>query len=220
MGIYLQVGRTLEILDEKAEIWGLGKDTPLGKWYSDVFIGEFFKPYKDVYGLWDDPLYQSRVLELKLKDHEGGLLPAYRQLAALLVANPLVGSGDLLAMHLPERRTKEYVKAPVAASVPAFYITPIDSHRLILHYHAFNATNNMSTRKPRGQRAVEIRWKFSHEPVDNPDSFDRTIVSTSSPYTMSFSPDDRGRELYIAMRWENTRGQTGPWSNVKSAAVP
>jgi len=30
---------------------------------------------------------------------------------------------------------------------------------------------------------------------------------------------DAGKTAYYALRWENTRGETGPWSDVVSATI-
>jgi hypothetical protein len=30
----------------------------------------------------------------------------------------------------------------------------------------------------------------------------------------------RGKTVYFALRWENTRGEKGPWSEIMSAIIP
>jgi hypothetical protein len=32
--------------------------------------------------------------------------------------------------------------------------------------------------------------------------------------------EDRGKKLYFALRWENTRGEKGPWSEIHSTIIP
>jgi hypothetical protein len=48
----------------------------------------------------------------------------------------------------------------------------------------------------------------------------RAAFSTRSPYKLSFTGDERGSRVYICLRWENTRGEKGPWSAISSAVVP
>jgi hypothetical protein len=43
---------------------------------------------------------------------------------------------------------------------------------------------------------------------------------THSPYIFQFDLPDAGKRLYVCARWENTRGQKGPWSVIKNAIIP
>ncbi|MDR2362267.1 MAG: hypothetical protein LBD91_06005 [Prevotellaceae bacterium] len=40
--------------------------------------------------------------------------------------------------------------------------------------------------------------------------------------TKRANPDGQhcGKTVYFALRWENTRGEKGPWSDIMSATVP
>jgi hypothetical protein len=35
-----------------------------------------------------------------------------------------------------------------------------------------------------------------------------------------FENDQRGKTVYFALRWENTRGEKGPWSAIQIAIIP
>jgi hypothetical protein len=37
---------------------------------------------------------------------------------------------------------------------------------------------------------------------------------------MEFEEDERGKTLYIALCWQNEKGQRGPWSNVQTTIIP
>jgi hypothetical protein len=39
-------------------------------------------------------------------------------------------------------------------------------------------------------------------------------------YRADFEQTDIGKTVYFAMRWLNTRGKPGPWSQIYSATVP
>lgn len=41
-----------------------------------------------------------------------------------------------------------------------------------------------------------------------------------APYRADFAPETIGQTVYFALRWINTHGETGPWSEVFSAVVP
>jgi hypothetical protein len=47
-----------------------------------------------------------------------------------------------------------------------------------------------------------------------------SVFSTRSPYVFTFDENMRGKTVYFCLRWENTRGQKGPWSAIYSAIIP
>jgi hypothetical protein len=38
--------------------------------------------------------------------------------------------------------------------------------------------------------------------------------------TIDFEEEDRGKTFWYAVRWENTTGLKGPWSEIRSAVIP
>jgi hypothetical protein len=44
--------------------------------------------------------------------------------------------------------------------------------------------------------------------------------STTNAITVAYDLSDRGKIVYAIARWENTRGEKGPWSPVISAVIP
>jgi hypothetical protein len=47
-----------------------------------------------------------------------------------------------------------------------------------------------------------------------------SAFDTHTPLTLSFESDQRGKTLYFALRWENTRGEKGKYSPIASAIIP
>ncbi|MDR0749421.1 MAG: hypothetical protein LBF62_07605, partial [Tannerellaceae bacterium] len=74
--------------------------------------------------------------------------------------------------------------------------------------------------KPAGQHGVEIRWAFSEEPIDSTSRLTNSAFDTGSPAILTFESQEHGRTIYLALRWENTRGEKGPWSGIATAIVP
>jgi hypothetical protein len=195
----------------------MSPDTPIGKWYKDVFIEKHFVPYKNLHETWNDMTLQTPVVTAKLKAAQKAIVPLYRKLYAILKSSPLVDNGDLESMHLPNQAVYEHRKAPVADNAPAFHINVLDSHRIRIFYYP---SKIRKSGKPDGQQGAEIKWGFSEELVIDPKELPNSVFDTASPYTLSFNPSDYGRTVYIALRWENTRGQKGPWSHIEIAHVP
>jgi hypothetical protein len=43
---------------------------------------------------------------------------------------------------------------------------------------------------------------------------------TRAPLRLTFNGNERGKTLYFATRWENTRSVKGPWSEIMEAIIP
>jgi hypothetical protein len=52
------------------------------------------------------------------------------------------------------------------------------------------------------------------------DELTHSAIDTNSPFTLSFENDQRGKTVYFAIRWENTRGEKGPCSEILNTIIP
>jgi hypothetical protein len=107
---------------------------------------------------------------------------------------------------------------PPPDTMPAVYV--IDSSvimRLKLH---FKDSHRTSRAKPYGVRGVEILWSILAAPPTTMGELIHSEFSTRSPYTFIFDENQRGKTVWFRLRWENTRGEKGPWSELYSAIIP
>jgi hypothetical protein len=74
--------------------------------------------------------------------------------------------------------------------------------------------------RPPGQRGVEIGWVVSDVSVGRVDELRHSRAAARSPVTLSFGEDESGKVLYFALRWENTRGEKGPWGQIRGVIIP
>jgi hypothetical protein len=47
-----------------------------------------------------------------------------------------------------------------------------------------------------------------------------SVLATRTPHILEFTELDRGKTVYIAMRWQNKKGHKGPPSEIQSAIIP
>jgi hypothetical protein len=74
--------------------------------------------------------------------------------------------------------------------------------------------------KPLGQHGAEIVWAvLDTKPIGWKD-LTHSSFCTRSPLRLSFDGEDRGKTLYFAARWENTRGEKGVWSEIMNVIIP
>jgi hypothetical protein len=135
---------------------------------------------------------------------------------AYLTYNPKVTDDERKVLGLPVHK-KGRTPVPVPERYPFFKIDSSVIRRLSIYFYDDANERRM---KPDGVHGAEIRWDFSDTPAVNPDKLIHSGFDTASPYTVEFTGEDRGRMVYFALRWENTRGEKGPWSEIISAIVP
>ncbi|MDR0582169.1 MAG: hypothetical protein LBG31_04300 [Prevotellaceae bacterium] len=131
--------------------------------------------------------------------------------------NHAVTDSDRDKLGLPIYKTTR-THAPVAAKSPDFDINTSVIGRVGISFYEKDGDHRRG--KPAGQHGVEIAWVIAGTPPTRWDELIHSIVDTHSPHTFSFENDQRGQTLYFALRWENTRGEKGPWSPIESAIIP
>lgn len=104
--------------------------------------------------------------------------------------------------------------APVPTTKP---IGQIDTSMRLEHTISFTDQDG-SAAKPDGVRGCQIWFKIG-EPAIDPSELAYMTTDTASPYTYQFNGVNAGKTVYYWLRWENTRGETGPWSDVVMATI-
>lgn len=73
--------------------------------------------------------------------------------------------------------------------------------------------------KPAGVMGAEIWVKIGPTPPVDPGELTFLAVDTRTPYTIDFDGADGGKQTHYMLRWVNTRGETGPWSETATATI-
>jgi hypothetical protein len=136
---------------------------------------------------------------------------------AYLMHNPAMTDTMREQMGLPVHKTTR-TPAEVAKTFPDFDIDSSIICCLIIHF--FDHGQKKTKAKPPGQHGAEIRWMISDVPMVDANELIHSVFDTRTPFTLEFSGHERGKTVYFALRWENTRGEKGHWSPVISAIVP
>jgi hypothetical protein len=195
-----------------------GANTPIGEW-TDANVFPAMGTLSTKFNAWSDPATRTKLSIIELNQAEEVYLAFYVMLYEMFTASPLVENTDLESMGFPARSTDERVKAPVADKAPAYTLEPLGSDRVRVHF--FNADSVRQSGKPAGQHGAEIGWILLDEErqIFHKD-FTHSSFDTRSPYTFDLEDFSAGKFLYFSLRWENTRGEKGPWSAVDCVRVP
>jgi hypothetical protein len=122
-------------------------------------------------------------------------------------------SDDRVILNLPERSTTR-TPTPVPTTFP---IGQLNVNVRLEHTISFTDEDGKHG-KPHGVRGCQI-WCKEGEPVLSVKELRFLATDTSSPYLNKFDVSDIGKTIHYWLRWENTRGETGPWSTVLTGIV-
>jgi hypothetical protein len=134
-----------------------------------------------------------------------------------LTYNHLVTDADRDNLGLPIHKTS-HTPAPIPDSYPAYMVDSSMIRFLGIHFR--DAKSEEGHAKPFGVHGAEIKWGISDTPVVDPEELPHSAFDTRTPFRLEFSGEERGRTVWFCLRWENTRGEKGPWSEIVSAIVP
>jgi len=139
-----------------------------------------------------------------------------RTTARSIQANPTVTDEVRALIGLPIRDDGR-TRPPVPTTKP---VAQIDTSRRLQHtIHWRDESIPNSKVKPGVVRGAEI-WAFiGPTPPKDPTQAHFVALDTASPYLLEHNSADAGKLAHYLLRWVNTRGEPGPWSETISATI-
>lgn len=139
-----------------------------------------------------------------------------RSLVKLIQAKPAISNGSKQAIGITiASGTRTPVAVPMTAPIGRVEI----QNRLQHTIHFADATSPTSKAKPAGVRGCQIWVKVATTPPADVSELHFLATDTRTPYVAQFDQADGGKTAYYWLRWENTKGECGPWSATVSATI-
>jgi hypothetical protein len=208
--------RVIVVISENLTKFGLDEKTPDGKWFREVLM-KLYTVFASAFKDWKDLNKRTVVITETLKIARKEFEPLFRQLAGMLKRSPLVSDADLVSMGLPPRHEGGNKPAPVAKDAPWYHAVSTRPRSIEIEY------GNQETGKhgkPPGQHGVECCWLAVDTPrVVHLRELTHSNFDTRTPLVLDIDDEQRGWTVYYAMRWENTRGEKGPFGLIESVIV-
>jgi len=164
-------------------------------------------------------LEAQSALEAALQDKKSSKSPLeamIREFSKIIQANPSVTNAQKaeLGITVPkETRTP----SPVPTTRP---MAEVDNKQRLLHtVHFFDEGSKKGSAKPAGVRACEIWLKIGGAPPIDESEVKYLATDTKAPYNAHFEGVDGGKTAHYMLRWVNTRGEVGPWSETISVTI-
>ena len=98
-----------------------------------------------------------------------------------------------------------------------FNLTLAGQKNIALH---FKVTGAASKAKPHGYAGAIISYAIKEKPAVSVDELTKHSLSGRTPFSIAFTDEDRGKYVSVAMRWQNSKQETGPWSDIQSTIIP
>jgi hypothetical protein len=74
--------------------------------------------------------------------------------------------------------------------------------------------------KSEGIHSSEFRWAILAAPPKGVEELINSDSHTCTTFIKEFEESESGETLYFCLRWENARGEKGPWSDISSTVIP
>lgn len=99
-------------------------------------------------------------------------------------------------------------------------VATVDTSQRLQHTISFVDELSPTTRaKPAGISGCEVWVKVGGEAPVDPSELKYLATDTRTPYTAGYDGNDGGKIAYYMLRWVNTRGERGPWSQTVAATI-
>jgi hypothetical protein len=213
--LHMQVNGTWEYISParapgRLVSWGYPEGSKVFVWINDTFLMTFVK-YNNVYATWENPATRPPLQTRLLQRTEKELFPVYRQLHDIFKGNPFVLDNDLEAMGMPPRPTGGHTPVPPPKTIPTLEFEHPGTGVVEVHFRDKEVENKA---KPHGVHGVELLYGLLDHVPESLDELTRSAFDTHTPCQLVFGFENVGKTLYIAARWESTRGDKGLWSNI------
>ncbi len=139
-----------------------------------------------------------------------------RPLVGVLQASADVDDTERAALGITVPDTKPTPVGPPTSRPVAV----VDTSQRLQHTIEFvDETTLTSKAKPAGVRGAQIWVKIGDPPPVDPNELTFLGTDTRTPYLASFDGADANKVAHYMLRWESSRGETGPWSETASATI-
>lgn len=159
---------------------------------------------------------KNAIIVSQKNDARKNLVSIIRTLVGFRLRNPVITDAERIAVGLHVRDTR-----PTAINVPKLcpgvIIKVVGFRRLKVFFR------NLETKgkgKPYGAIGAVIIYAVLDAPPSGTGALTRSVLATRTPHILEFTEEERGKTVYIAICWQNGKGEMGPFSDIEKAIIP
>ncbi|MHB9293749.1 hypothetical protein Holit_02879 [Hollandina sp. SP2] len=121
-----------------------------------------------------------------------------------------------MALRIPIHDEKP-THHPLPESHPVITTESKNPFELILH---IRDSKTGKRARPEHTNGAVLFWEVSEQPITSTKELKNSLLITRTPHSMRFTPEERGKLVYMAGQWQNGTGEKGLWSEMVSAVIP
>ena len=130
---------------------------------------------------------------------------------------PPVSNEDRTAMGLNSPSATRTVSRGRPTELVEFQIVTVAPKILTLRFKQSGASHNA---KPSGYKGAVVAYTVSDAKPATPEDCRHIISATRTPFRLIFDAAERGKTVWVAMCWQNARGERGVFSKFKNHLIP
>ena len=118
-------------------------------------------------------------------------------------------------IHLPDKTPTRH---PAPQSRPVFAgLKPLGGFRIEIHFHDEHTPDKRAILS--GCNGCLLCYTWGPERIIDYTLLVKTVLMTRAPYTLALPPESEGKFLSCAARWQNDRGELGPWGDIEYVVI-
>jgi hypothetical protein len=179
-------------------------------------LNPLFSAYQDALEQMADPNHGALDTQRKNEARDALTTELRSFVMGFITYNPKVTDDDRREIGTPIH-DKVRTPAPVPTSRPIIETAALDNRQVAVDLRELAGDKRG---KPDGVHGAEILYEIRDEPPVVAEDLRHSSFATKTQMVYTFTEAERGKKVYFAARWENARGEKGPWSDVISAIIP
>jgi hypothetical protein len=84
----------------------------------------------------------------------------------------------------------------------------------------FRVMGSAGKARPYGYNGAVIYYAVLDTPPKDSSELTHSLLATKTPYPLTFTEMERGKRVYIALAWQNEKGEKGPISQIEATFIP
>lgn len=160
---------------------------------------------------------QAQGATVNKDEKRAALVQLMRAFVKRVQASPLVTDADRAGLGITVRSATMTPASLPPTVRPTGRANGGQPLKHIIHFENEDDAG-VSKAKPAGVRGCEI-WVKVGEPPTGPNDMSYVQTSSRTPAVVDHADGDAGKMAYYRLRWVNSRGETGSWSDVFQATI-
>jgi hypothetical protein len=174
-----------------------------------------YTQFANLHSVTDSPARTTIIVAQKNEAKEI-FLSLTRLMIDFRLQNPIITNDQRIALGI-HVKDKIYTPILTPSKAPKISVSVEDKRQVKI---SIQDVDKSGKSKSYGIIGGVITYAILASPPSDQEQLTHSVLATRSTHVLTFKEEDRGKTVYIAARWENEKGETGPWSDIISTIIP